>query len=246
MAIEVQTTQNVTIDYEPAGLGNRTLAFLFDTIAIVLWFVCWICVYYITDRQMFYVAEDLGLEILLYALIIAPVAFYHLLFEVYNNGQSIGKMFMKIRVVKTDGSRPSIGSLLIRWLFRPIDLELSQYMLGVIMIVCTKRSQRLGDFLAGTTVISLKINEKNSEVTLMDLNFQDDYQVVYIDVLNRLSDKDIQNIRVIVDDDKMLKNDFFVSQLSNRTKSLTGYTYDGNDLAFLRKVVSDYNYLALQ
>ncbi len=246
MAIQVQTTQNVIIDYEPAGLGNRTLAYAIDIIAIILWGVCWICLYYVTDRKLFSIAEDYGLDILIYILIIAPVSFYHLLFEYFNNGQSIGKMFMKIRVVKTDGSRPSVGSLLIRWLFRPIDLELTNWLLGIIMIVCTKKSQRLGDLLAGTTVISLKMNEKDKEITLIDLDFHENYQVFYADILNRLSDKDIQTIRVIIDDEKMRKNDFFVTQLTDRTKRLTGYVYDGPDLAFLKKVVSDYNYLALQ
>lgn len=246
MAIEVQTTQNVTIDYEPAGLGNRTLAYAIDMIAIILWFVCWLCLYFITDKELFHFADKYGFEILLYICIIAPISFYHLLFEYYNNGQSIGKMFMKIRVVKTDGSRPSIGSLLIRWLFRPIDLEFSEYLLGIIMIVCTKKSQRLGDYLAGTTVISLKMNAKNKEITLMDLDFHENYQATYIDVLNRLSDKDIQTIRAIIDDEKMKNNEFFVSQLADRTKRLTGYIYNGPDIAFLKKVVSDYNFLALQ
>lgn len=34
MSVEVQTTQNVTIDYEPAGLGYRILAYFIDWLII--------------------------------------------------------------------------------------------------------------------------------------------------------------------------------------------------------------------
>lgn len=246
MAIEVQTTQNVTIDYEPAGLGNRVLAYLIDIVIMGIWALCWVSLYAVTDGDIFYLAEEYGMIIPLYIIIAAPVTFYHLLFEYYNHGQSPGKQFLKIRVVKVDGSKPSFGAYLLRWLFRPFDIESSNGLLGIVMIVSTKRSQRLGDFLAGTTVISLKMNTKGQELTLMDLDFHEDYKVTYADVLNRLSDKDIQTIRAIIDDDKMKNNDFFVYQLSERTKRITGYNYNGPDIAFLKKVVSDYSFLALQ
>ena len=51
-----------------------------------------------------------------------PMLLYHLLFEVFNNGQSIGKASLRIRVVKLDGSQPDLGSLLIRWLLRILDI----------------------------------------------------------------------------------------------------------------------------
>jgi hypothetical protein len=165
--------------------------------------------------------------------------------ETYNHGQSIGKMIVKIRVVNVDGTAPSGTSYLLRWLFRLMDFSLTYWLLAIIMIAVTKKSQRLGDYLAGTTVIDLRLNDKN-KLDFTDLDFHEDYKVTYADVLSLLSDKDIQTIRSIIDDDRMRYNEYFNQRLADRIKSITGYTFEGPDRVFLRKIVGDYNYLALQ
>lgn len=114
------------------------------------------------------------------------------------------------------------------------------------MVAVTKKSQRLGDYLAGTAVIDLRLDAKNKQLNLADLDFHEDYKVAYGDILTLLSDKDIQTIRTIIDDEKMQYNEYFNQRLANRIKTITGYVYDGPDRLFLRKIVSDYNFLALQ
>ena len=73
--------------------------------------------------------------------------------ELFNHGQSLGKMAMKIRVVKKDGTSPSIGDFFMRWLLQIIDMGFS--FIGALVILLTKNSQRLGDLAAGTMVIRL-------------------------------------------------------------------------------------------
>ncbi len=247
MIIEVPTTQNVTIDYETAGLGQRILAYIMDIIFIILWIIGWL--------WLLSTVSGLGMStifsgditfILLLLLIFIPVLFYDLLFETLNNGQSPGKMIMRIRVVNVDGTTPSAGSYLIRWLFRLIDFSMTENLLAVIMIATTKKSQRLGDLLAGTTVVDLKVNSRNRELSITDLDFHEDYKVSYSDVLDKLSDRDIQTINSIIEDNRMKENNYFNQRLAERIKMITGYTYDGSDRVFLKKVVSDYNYLAMQ
>ncbi|WP_165021383.1 RDD family protein [Dysgonomonas sp. ZJ279] len=247
MAIEVQTTQNVTIDYEPAGIGYRLLAYMVDWLVIITWFGVWFGILYnIFDFNSGNLFGSELFWLFLSIIVIGPAFFYDLLFETMNNGQSLGKMLFKIRVVNIDGAPPSLGAYLIRWLFRPIDFSMTEGILGLIMIVATKRSQRLGDYLAGTTVIDLKVNSKNRELKISDLDFHEDYKVSYTNILDRLSDKDVQTIIAITEDDKMKDNDYFNKRLADRIKAITGYTYDGPDKVFLKKVVSDYNYLSLQ
>lgn len=247
MIIEVQTTQNVAIDYETAGLGQRILGYLIDLAIIVLWVIG--CVWILGIISSFGMdsvfSGDVG-AIFIFILIFSPVIFYDLLFETLNNGQSPGKMIMRIKVVNVDGTTPSISSFLIRWLFRLVDFTLTEGFLGVIMVAVTKKSQRLGDLLAGTTVIDLKLNNRNRELSITDLDFHEDYKVSYIDVLDRLSDKDIQTITSIIEDQRMRDSDYFNQRLADRIKAITGYVYDGPDKVFLRKVISDYNYLAVQ
>lgn len=246
MAIEVQTTQNVTIDYEPAGVGYRLLAYVVDWIFIILWILGCYGIYYLFDDLSNVSLFDSTFGVIFFLLCGFPVFFYDLIFETMNNGQSLGKMLLKIRVVNTDGTAPSFGSYLLRWLFRAIDFSMSEGLVGVVMIVATKKSQRLGDYLAGTTVIDLKINSKNRDLSITDLDFHEDYKVTYSDVLDKLSDRDIQTIISILNDQRVNSNDYFSKRLADRTKLITGYTYDGPDKVFLKKLIDDYNYLALQ
>lgn len=247
MIIEVQTTQNVTIDYETAGLGKRILGYLIDFVILVLWIIG--CIWILSITSSFGMdavfAGDVG-AIFIFILIFTPIIFYDLLFEILNDGQSPGKMLMKIKVVNIDGTTPSTSSFLIRWLFRLVDFSMTEGFLGVIMIAVTKKSQRLGDLLAGTTVIDLKLNNRNRELSITDLDFHEDYKVSYVDVLDRLSDKDIQTITSIIEDRRMRDSDYFNQRLADRIKAITGYIYDGPDRVFLKKIVSDYNYLAVQ
>jgi uncharacterized RDD family membrane protein YckC len=246
MNIEVQTTQNVTIDYETAGVGYRILAYILDWIVIFIWYLGWAGIVSLAGESLFSAFSDNGLMIFFVIVITFPILFYDLLMETYNHGQSIGKMIVKIRVVNVDGTAPSGTSYSLRWLFRLVDFPLTYWLLSVIMIAVTKKSQRLGDYLAGTTVIDLRLDAKNKQLNLADLDFHNDYKVSYSDILDRLSDKDIQTIRTIIDDERMQYNEYFNQRLADRIKSITGYVYDGPDRVFLRKIVSDYNFLALQ
>jgi uncharacterized RDD family membrane protein YckC len=246
MIIEVQTTQNVTIDYETAGVGYRLLAYFVDWAVILIWYLGWVGILSVFSEVGLWSAFDGNVAMIFLVIIIAfPVVFYDLLFETLNRGQSIGKMIVKIRVVNVDGTAPSGASYLLRWLFRIVDFSLTEGFLAIIMVAATKKSQRLGDYLAGTTVIDLRLNAGNKELKLSDLDFHEDYKVTYKDILDKLSDRDIHTITSIIDDQRMQYNEYFNQRLADRIKLITGYEYDGPDRIFLRKVVSDYNYLAV-
>lgn len=246
MSIQVVTAQNVTIDYEPAGLGYRSLAYILDMLIKITWgILCLYVTFYLLrlDENNFF---DDTFSMWLYIIALSlPIVFYDLLFESLNKGQSPGKKIFKIRVVNLDGSIPTFGSYLMRWLFRLVDIDLFYALPGIITILTSKNAQRLGDILAGTTVIRLKINKKNV-LDIPNLDFQDNYKVVYYDVLEKLSDRDIQMIRSIMEDRRMSESDYFITKLVDRVKSITGYSFEGNNYSFLAKVLDDYNYLALQ
>ncbi len=69
------------------------------------------------------------------------------------SGQTIGKKFAHVRVVKEDGSSCDFGSALVRSILRIIDGLPSIYILGIILIAATDKKQRLGDMLAKTIVV---------------------------------------------------------------------------------------------
>jgi len=80
--------------------------------------------------------------------------FYYTLLE-GRYGQTLGKWFCKIKVVKEDGSAPiGYGAAAIRTILRVID-GLISYLIGAILIWTSEKKQRLGDRLAHTIVIQL-------------------------------------------------------------------------------------------
>lgn len=80
--------------------------------------------------------------------------FYYTLLE-GRYGQTLGKWFCKIKVVKeADGAPISYGEAAIRTILRIID-GLIDYLIGAILIWTSEKKQRLGDRLAHTVVIQL-------------------------------------------------------------------------------------------
>jgi len=71
------------------------------------------------------------------------------------SGQTIGKKFTHIKVVKEDGSRCDFRSALVRNILRIVDSLPFNYILGIILIAATDKKQRLGDMLAKTLVVKV-------------------------------------------------------------------------------------------
>src|SRR5262245_3983820 len=113
--ISVQTTQNVFIQHPIASVGERILAYLIDTILLMV---------YITVVVAAFINLDLEIIWIWVMTIVVPLFFYHLAFEIFMNGQSPGKRVMNIQVVRLDGTQPSIGDYLLRWFFGFVDIQL--------------------------------------------------------------------------------------------------------------------------
>jgi uncharacterized RDD family membrane protein YckC len=76
---------------------------------------------------------------------------YHPFFEEIWNGRTPGKRAFGLRVIQTDGQPVGLGPVLLRNLFRPIDIVVVA--IGAFLILLTPRRQRLGDLVAGTIVV---------------------------------------------------------------------------------------------
>jgi len=71
-------------------------------------------------------------------------------------GQTVGKMAVKIKVVKEDGSKLSYIDAFVRTLLLYVDAfpYIIPFLLGAILIWTSDKKQRLGDRVARTIVIS--------------------------------------------------------------------------------------------
>ena len=159
-----------------------------------------------------------------------PVLGYSFLCEMFNHGRSFGKNLMNIRVVKADGSTPGISSYLLRWLLFPIDSLLTGGF-GLLVVLLTKNSQRMGDLAAGTMVIKEQ-NYRKIHVSLDEFDYlTKDYRPTY----PQAADLSLEQINVIT------------RTLAKKVQELLTITpRDGNQEQFLQTVLRDYQYYALE
>lgn len=111
------------------------------------------------------------------------IIFYSLASEQLNNGQSLGKKIMSIRVIRLDGERAGFLDYMMRWAFRGLDIYFSLGGVGCVSIISSEYNQRLGDLLANTVVVNVAKSERMRIANLLKLNTKDNYQVVYPDVI---------------------------------------------------------------
>ncbi|MCE3281191.1 MAG: hypothetical protein K0S44_3382 [Bacteroidetes bacterium] len=230
--IQIQTTQNVDIEYEVASIGDRILATLLD----YLFFLGYILLLFLIVKLAPSV-NSINQIILLIGIL--PVIFYDLLCETFMEGRSFGKMIMKIKVVKVDGTQANFGAYLIRWLFRIIDTRLFMGGLALITIMLNGKGQRLGDMAAGTTVIKLKQKVKLSDTILSAV--KPEYHIVFNEV-QRLSDNDISIIKEVIEMSRRTNNSEAIKKLSAKTKEVMQVSSDLPDHKFLITVLEDYTH----
>ncbi|NEQ23147.1 MAG: RDD family protein [Microcoleus sp. SIO2G3] len=153
--IILQTPESVELEFTLAGIGNRTFALLIDyTIwsAVLLGFlILWAIV---SSGLLFSLPNDDTAQLWLgaIALLVSFVIYvgYFVFFETLWQGQTPGKRYVKIRVVREDGKPAGLSQATLRSLLRPVDDLL---FIGALMIVFSNREKRLGDWAAGTIVV---------------------------------------------------------------------------------------------
>jgi uncharacterized RDD family membrane protein YckC len=229
--IKIQTTQNVDIEYEVASIGDRILATLLDYLFFLAYFLIIAVIASFTDGALF---DSIALSVIL----VLPILFYDLVCEAVFQGRSFGKMIMKIKVVKLDGTQANFGAYLLRWLLRIIDTRLFSGVIALIAIVINGKGQRVGDMAAGTTVIKMK-----QKITLNDtiLNkVKSDYTIVFPEVY-KLTDNDIDIIKDVMRVSLRTNNLAAIKKLAQKTKETMGITANLPDTQFLSTVVQDYS-----
>lgn len=239
--LQINTTQNVNINFTAASVGDRILAYIIDLIIKIAYIV----VIYQLTFNLFEIDEmiedmDHWSQIAIQACFYLPVALYSLIFETILDGQTLGKRIMKIKVVKIDGYQASLADFVIRWFFRIVDINMMSGIVALISIVTSKKSQRLGDMTAGTSVISLKNNVNISHTILEDL--EDTYTPTYPSVI-KLSDNDARIIKDTFITAKAAKDYTTLIKLRKKIIEVIDIKeVNGNDIEFIDTILKDYNY----
>ncbi len=182
--IDINTPQNVTINYELASLWDRIFAFIIDFIIVFL------------TTFVLYAGRNINLFFLILA--IAFFLLYSLLFELMNNGKSLGKMILGLKVIKIEGTQPVAGDYLARWAFRSIELYLTAGLFAAIMVSLSDRNQRLGDLVANTVVVKERPSFSMSLMTLLNKKTLNDYEPKYPSVVH-MSEEDVLFIKEVLE-----------------------------------------------
>jgi len=140
----------VDLGLEIAGPGNRSYAFIEDWLIRVLVALAWFSLALFLIR-----AEGVHAKLVYLGGLpaLAIYLLYHPVLEVLTHGRTPGMRHAGVRLVTRTGGTPGVTALLIRNVFRLIDMLPSLYLLGLACCFLTRERVRIGDLAAGTLLV---------------------------------------------------------------------------------------------
>lgn len=239
--LSITTTQNVTINFNSASVGDRIFAHLLDMVVKIAY--C-IAIYFLVFSLLGLneVLDKLDMWSVMSVVMFfgLPVMFYSLVQETFFEGQTIGKRLLKIRVIKIDGYQAGFGDYLIRWLFRMVDININMGIIGLVSMLVTNKTQRLGDMGAGTAVITLKSNITIDHTILREI---EDHYVPTYPLVIKLSDNDVRIIKETYESAVKSADFNVITKLQDKIQNVTGIkTVSKSPMVFIDTVIKDYNY----
>jgi len=155
----IETPERVPLHFALASIGNRFLACAVDHFLQTLCLVLVVVLFLLTGAGIEHWESRLN-EAPKWALALLIVAVfliwsgYFVLFEWAWNGQTPGKRWLRLRVIREDGRPISFWEAAARNLVRLFDMMPSSlYSVGLVAIFISSRDQRVGDMVAGTVVV---------------------------------------------------------------------------------------------
>lgn len=235
--IKITTTQNIDIEYELAGIGERIVGFILDNLIKAAY--VFICLMIFSVLRL----SDTFEWIYIIVLVVLPYAFYTLASEILMNGQTIGKRTMNIRVVSLDGGQATAGQYIIRWLFQLVDFHVTSCLCAFLTVALSSRSQRLGDMIAGTIVIRTVASRSSFQQTVvMPPVQQQNYTVTFPEAAN-LTDPEMQLIRDVVLAVRRTGNTQLAYHAAEKIKQTIRVQSTLEPMEFLRVLMQDYQYV---
>ena len=238
--LPIITTQNVTINMEISTVGKRILSSIID---YVVKFAYLIVAYYIgafSGLFQWFETQDQWSIVATNILIGLPFILYTLVLEIVLDGQTIGKKLTKLKVIRVDGYEASFGDYVIRWMFCVIDVLISFGIIGLISMLASNKTQRIGDIASGTCVVSLEKDWKINQTIFKDLELE--YVPLYTSVM-KLTDKDLHIIQSVLKSYYDTRNMEDIFKLARKLEAVMGIKREEKvAIDFVDRVMKDYNF----
>lgn len=147
------TGEAVELELRHARLASRAVAFGIDVLVQVV--VLAVLYAVILTQAEFDTALRVTVVLLVFILVVIG---YAVLFETLSRGRTLGKLAVGLKVVRDDGGPIRFRHALVRGLAGFfVDFWIVSGFVAVIVSLSSERGKRVGDFLAGTVVINLRV-----------------------------------------------------------------------------------------
>lgn len=154
--LQVASITGIDLELPIAGLGGRSYAFIIDWHIRVVAALAWFGVSSLILYQGFVPNEEANPGVFFLGVLTPALAIYflyHWILETVMGGRTPGKRIAGVRIVTRDGQTPGAAALLIRNIFRLLDMLPSLYLVGLVTVLATRQSVRIGDLAAGTLLV---------------------------------------------------------------------------------------------
>ena len=154
----IETPERVPLHFALASIGNRFLACAIDHALQVLTLIV-IAVAFTVLANYSSLSDQLSnapkwVKAVLIVIVFLIVSGYFAFFEWIWNGQTPGKRWLKLRVIREDGRPVTFWEAAVRNLLRTFDMMPAPfYSIGLISVFISSSDQRVGDMVAGTVVV---------------------------------------------------------------------------------------------
>lgn len=174
----IETPERVPLHFALASIGNRFLACAIDhalqgvTIALMV-IAFLILANYSTVGNRLTTAPKWVYAVLIVILFFI-VSGYFAFFEWVWRGQTPGKRWLKLRVIREDGRPVTFWEATVRNLLRTLDMMPAPfYSIGLISVFVSNIDQRVGDLIAGTVVVREREAEAPAFAQVFDAPISD-------------------------------------------------------------------------
>ena len=154
----IETPERVPLHFALASIGNRFIAAAIDhaiqALALGLIGIASAILMSVSFIEQTLSSAPKWVYAVMIILLFLIFAGYFAFFEWIWSGQTPGKRWLKLRVIREDGRPITFWEASVRNLLRSFDMmPFPFYSVGLISVFSTTRDQRIGDMVAGTVVV---------------------------------------------------------------------------------------------
>lgn len=140
----IETPEGILLQLTPAGIVPRLFAWGVDFVVRA------IIVLAVLLASLLFGQAGMGVFLVVYFVV---AWLYPVIFEVWREGQTIGKRLFDIQVCMDNGMPVGVQASMIRNLLIVADFLPIMFGVGIISMLFSANSKRLGDHIAGTLVV---------------------------------------------------------------------------------------------